>query len=113
MAQTVPQTAEDLRADLEKQIAEMKREMTKLKRSVALRASDLIEDASDAADNAYAEGRGHAHQLVRQMRHQAHVAVDTARENPVTTATVLSTVALIALATGVVIGGAISGTGRR
>ncbi|VDC25097.1 hypothetical protein [Pseudogemmobacter humi] len=100
---------EDLRATLEKQIGDLKGEVTKLSKSLASRASNAL----DEAEAAYEEGRGRARQVARQVRDQAHAAADVARENPVTTATVLSTVGLLGLAAGLVLGGMFASGGRR
>lgn len=101
--------ADDVRANLEKQIADLKKEMGKISKSLTARASDAIDDAEDAFDDA----KGRAGQVARHVRHQAHVASDLARENPGTTVTVLSTVALLGLATGLVLGGLFATNGRR
>lgn len=92
--------ANDMRADLEKQIADLKKEMTRMGKTLAARASD----AGDDAQGAYEEGKERARQAVAQVRDQAHVAVGAMRENPGTAATVLTTVGLLGLATGFVLG---------
>ena len=102
-------TAEDVRAHLEKQVAELKKEMSRISKSLAARASDALDEAEDA----YEDTRGRARQAARHLRDQAHVAADVARENPGTTATVLTTVGLLGLLAGVVIGGMFAGNGRR
>ncbi|MFT4148908.1 MAG: hypothetical protein QM656_01830 [Paracoccaceae bacterium] len=101
--------ADDVRADLEKQIADLKKEMSKISKSLSARASDAMDDASDAIE----EGKGRARQAVSQVRDQAHAAVDVMRENPGTTATVLSTVGLLGFALGVVLTGTLAGDRRR
>ncbi|MFT3690332.1 hypothetical protein [Paenirhodobacter sp.] len=101
-------SSEDIRASMEQQIADLKKEMAKISKSLAARASDMADEAGEAFD----EGKGRARQAVSQVRDQAQVAAGAMRENPGTAATVLSTVGLMGLAVGFVLGGAFSG-GRR
>ncbi|MFE3836440.1 hypothetical protein [Pseudogemmobacter sonorensis] len=100
---------DDVRANLEKQIADLKKEMTKISKSLASRASDAMEDAEEALE----EGKGRARQAVAHVRDQAHVTAGAMRDNPGTTATVLSTVGLIGLAAGLVLSSVLSGERRR
>lgn len=102
-------TVDDIRANLEKQIADLRKEMTKISKSVAARASDAMDDAEDAFD----EARSRASRAAGRVRHQAHVATDLARENPGTTATVITTAALLGLAAGLVLSGVFDGNSRR
>lgn len=101
--------SDDVLAALEKQITDLKAEVTKLGKSLAARASDALEDAEEVFDDT----RGRATHLARQVRHQAHVAADVAREHPGTTTAVLSTVGLLGLAVGLVLGGILAGQDRR
>ncbi len=100
---------DDVRANLEKQISDLKEEVSKISKSLASRASDAMDDAGNAFD----EGKGHARQVVRQVRDQAHVVADAARENPATAATVISTVGLLGLAAGLVLGSMFVSGSRR
>ncbi len=101
--------ADDVRANLEKQIADLKKEMNRISKSLSSRASDALDDASDVVE----AGKGRAREAIGQVREQAHYAVGAMRENPGTTATVLSTVGLLGLAAGFMIGGLVSGDRRR
>jgi len=97
--------ANDIRDDLEKQIANLKKEMSKISKSLASRASDAMDDAEDM----FEDGKGRARQAVDRVRDQASVTVGAMRENPGTTATVLSTVGLLGLAAGMLLSGVLSG----
>ena len=101
--------ANDIRADLEEQIADLKKEMSKISKSLASRASDAMEDAEEM----FEDGKGRAGQAVARVRDQASAAVGAMRENPGTTATVLSTVGLLGLAAGMLLSGVLSGDRRR
>ena len=101
--------ANDIRANLEKQIADLKKEMSKISKSLASRASDAMDDAEEA----FEDSKGRARQAVAHVRDQAHVAVGAMRDNPGTTATVLSTVGLLGLAAGMLLSGVLSGDRRR
>lgn len=96
---------DEMRANFEKQIADLKREMSKISKSLSSRASDAMDDAEDMIE----EGKGRARQAVNQVRDQAHVAVGAMRENPGTTATVLVTVGLLGFTAGFMLGGLRSG----
>lgn len=99
----------DVRAKLEKQLSDLQNEVAKLGKSFADRASDAMDYAGDALD----EGKGHARQVVRQAREQAHVVADAARENPATAATVVTAVGLLGLLAGFALGGLLASDGRR
>ena len=100
---------EEMRTALEQEIAELKDEISRIGRSIASGASETMEEAADI----YGEGRGQARRAARQAANQVRFAADVARENPGTTATVLSTVALLGLAAGLLLGGMFAGGGRR
>lgn len=100
---------EEMRETLEDQIAELKTEMSRISQSIAAGATETMDEAADI----YEEGRGRARKAARQLGDQAHLAADVARENPATAATVLSTVALLGLVAGLMLGGMFAGGGRR
>ncbi|NGM46125.1 hypothetical protein G5B31_11330 [Rhodobacter sp. SGA-6-6] len=100
---------EEMRDSLEEQIDELRKEMSRISRSIAEGAEDAIEEAADL----YEQGRGRMRRTARGVGDQIHFAADVARENPVTTATVLSTVALLGLAAGLMLGGMFAGGSRR
>ncbi|PIP00192.1 conserved hypothetical protein [uncultured Pleomorphomonas sp.] len=93
--------AYEIRANLEKQIADLKKEMSHINKLLSSRASDAMEDAQEA----FEDGKGRARHAVAQVREQANVAVGAMRDNPGTAATILSTVGLLGLAAGLVLGG--------
>lgn len=102
-------TSDDIRASLEKQIGDLKKDIAKMSKSLSARASDAYESAEDA----FSDVKGQATQVGTQLRRQASVAADVARENPATTATVLTTVGVLGLAAGLLLGGAFSSSSRR
>lgn len=85
------------RKDLEKQISELREEMESLKESIAERAQGLYSEASRQA-------RGAA----KQVRDQAQLVSEAARENPGTAATVLSSAGIIGFLIGLAVGQAMS-----
>ena len=101
--------AEDIRADLEKQIAELKKEMGRIGKSLSARASDALDDAEDVYDDV----KGRARDATRQMRRQAGTVSDAARDNPGTAATVAVSIGLLGLVAGLAIGGLFSRAPRR
>lgn len=93
--------ADDMRANLEKQIEDMKKEISKISKSLAAQGWDVMDDAEEA----FEQGKGRARQAARQVGDRAYAAADIARENPGTTAMVLSTVGLLGLTAGLALGG--------
>jgi len=92
--------ADEVRADLEKQVAELKDQVSKLSDRFAERASEAADTASDVVDDVRKRTRGAA----RQVRHQAHVVSDAIWENPGTAATVLSSAGFLGALIGFAIG---------
>lgn len=103
------EAADDIRANLEKQIADLKKEVSRMSKSLASRASDVMDDAEET----YEEGKHRARKAVANVREQANLTVDAMRENPVTTATVLTSAGLVGVAAGFVLAGLFAGDRRR
>lgn len=99
----------DLRAEFEGQIAALKKEMAKMSKTIAARASDAVEGASDAIGDMKSSANGAA----RTVSRQAHAVSDAIRENPGTAATVLSSAGLVGMAVGFAAGYLLAGSGRR
>ncbi|MCF3932558.1 hypothetical protein L1787_03900 [Acuticoccus sp. M5D2P5] len=99
---------DDVRADLERQISSLKREVGRLSKSLASQASDTMEDA----EFTYDEMRKRAGDVARHVRHQAHEVTEAAREHPGTAATVSASIGLLAFAAGVVVGSMLSTNAR-
>lgn len=95
---------DDLRAEMEKQIADLRKEVAKLSKSVSARASEAMEGAEEIAEDMKARAGG----AVRQVRQQAHAVTEAARENPGTAATVLSSAGLLGFVIGLAVGGLIA-----
>lgn len=93
--------AEDMRAVLETQIADLKREVSRISRAVAARAGDVAGSAEDV----YEDARGRASLAVRQVRDQAQLVSGAARENPGTAAAVVSTVGILGFVAGAAFAG--------
>ena len=90
------QIAHEMRAGVEDQIAELKKEVARLSRSLSARANETAGDAGEALE----AGTKRTLQVVRQMRDQAHVAADAARARPGTSA--LAAIGLVGLAAGLI-----------
>lgn len=88
----MPSTA-DMRKAANRQIAELQDQIQSLRASLANQGSDLY----DVADE-------RAHAALKQVRRHAAHATEVARENPGTTATVLSVTALVCLGLGYLAG---------
>jgi len=101
----MPADANDIQAEMDKRINEIRKEMDRLNKSLAGKASDALEGAGDAYDTA----RSRASDYARQFGAQAQQVADAARENPGTAA---ATIGLAAFVAGLAVGCILSG-GRR
>lgn len=99
---------DDLRAEMEKQISDLKKEVAKLSRSISAKASEALGDAENVAEDLKDRAAGAA----RQARRQAQVVSEAARENPVTTATILSSAGLLGFVAGLLVGGLLANNSR-
>jgi ElaB/YqjD/DUF883 family membrane-anchored ribosome-binding protein len=106
-------SADEIRGALEKQISELRTEMTTLSKSLAARGSEKLSSARDYAEDLYDEAGGQADSAVRQVRHQAHAVAGAIRDNPGTAATVLSSAGFAGFLLGVVVGNLMSSNSRR
>ncbi|RWB50654.1 hypothetical protein [Mesorhizobium sp.] len=95
-------------ATMKKQIAELKREVSRLNRMLSDQAEETAhgwyQSAADRASNLYSSATGHASRTARQLRSQAHSVSETVQQNPGT----ISTAVAIGGLFGVLIGLAIA-----
>ncbi|GHC63082.1 DUF883 family protein [Limoniibacter endophyticus] len=96
--------SEDIQAALEKQVAELKREIARISKSMSDRSSEGYDSLRDQADHAYHEATRRARRTAAQVRDQAHTVTEAVRENPGTAATLLTIVGVVGLAAGILIG---------
>lgn len=99
----------EIRANLEKQVADLMKEVLHINKLLSSRASGAMEDAQDV----FEDGKGRARHAVAQVREQANVAVGAMRDNPGTTATILSTVGILGVVAGLVLAGIVFENRRR
>lgn len=100
--------ADDIRKEFEKQIGDMRKELTRLAESVSERGGDISEEAGEADNGATRRARSAAH----QVRKQALVVSDAIKRNPGTAATVLSSTGIVGFLIGVCVGHLLSGNFR-
>ena len=93
-------TVKEISASLEDQIDELRKEISRISRSIIEAAEEAVEKAADLCG----QRRGRMWRTARGMGHRLHRAADVARGNPGTAVTVLSTVALPGLAAGLMPG---------
>lgn len=95
---------DDAKAILENQIAELKKEILGLRKSLSSRSAEFIDGMRDQAGDAYDDASKHAGKVARQVSNQAQALSATARENPGTTTAVLGLAAAIGFILGVCVG---------
>ncbi|MEO9336421.1 hypothetical protein ABFT80_03130 [Mesorhizobium sp. SB112] len=105
--------ADDVQKALEKQIAELRKEITKINKSIADRGAEAIDEARGRASEFYDEASNRASRAAQQLRTQAHAVSEVARENPGTTTAVLTVAGIVGFVIGVAVGQASSDTRRR
>jgi ElaB/YqjD/DUF883 family membrane-anchored ribosome-binding protein len=106
-------TADDVRKDLEKQIADLKKEVSSLAKSLSARGDRLYDDLRDSTEDGYETVAGRARSAARQLREQAQAVSGVMRENPGTTATVLSSAGLVGFLVGLLVGQLLNDNQRR
>ncbi|WP_378948162.1 hypothetical protein [Mesorhizobium sp. ANAO-SY3R2] len=97
---------QNMRKAFEKQILELRKDITKISDSIAERSARL---ASEAIETASAR----ASRAAKKLGAEAHTVSEIARENPGTTATALSAAALFGFIIGVAVGMASGSAVRR
>lgn len=105
--------ANDVRKELEAQIADLKKEITRIGKSLSARGEELYDDLADEASDAYDAATRRARGAAKQVRRQAHAVSEAIKENPGTAATVLSSAGLLGFLVGVVVGQALAGSHTR
>ncbi|MBR2690406.1 MAG: hypothetical protein IKE42_21350 [Aquamicrobium sp.] len=99
----------DIQAALEGQLAELRREVAKLNKSLAARGAEVFDEAVDHADDAYRTASATAARAMRHLRSQAQSVSETARENPRATTAVVAVVGALALLAGMALARSHSG----
>lgn len=111
MADTID--TKDIRKELEAQIAELRKEISRIGKTISSKGEELYEDLSDDASDAYGRASRQARGAAKQVRRQAHVVSEAIKENPGTAATVLSSAGLVGFVIGIVVGHALAGSQSR
>jgi hypothetical protein len=91
-----PNMAEDTNEALEKQIAELKRQVGRINKTLSERASEAAEGAQDWYDSAASR----ATKAASAMRTQVRTVSEVAQENPVTVSTAALAVGLVGFMLG-------------
>ncbi|QPC92655.1 hypothetical protein [Mesorhizobium sp. INR15] len=94
----------DIQKTLEKQIADLRKEITKINKSISARSAEMIDDASEQASDLYDTAAARASRTAQQLRNQAQAVSDVARENPGTTTAVVGVIGLLGFLAGLAIG---------
>ncbi|ESY74629.1 hypothetical protein NKJ90_03040 [Mesorhizobium sp. M0051] len=102
---------DDIQKTLEKQIAELRKEITKINKSISARGAEMLNDASEQASEFYDTTR--RSRTAQQLRTHAHAVSEVARENPGTTTAVVGVIGLLGFMAGFAIGQSMNDTSRR
>ena len=104
---------DDIQKTLEKQIAELRKEITKINKSISARGAEMLDDASEQASDFYETAAARASRTTQQLRSQAQAVSEVARENPGTTTAVVGVIGLLGFLAGLAIGQSMNDTQRR
>ncbi|WP_214470671.1 hypothetical protein [Mesorhizobium sp. dw_380] len=104
---------DDVRKALEKQIAGLRKEISKINESIAARGAEMLDDASEQASDFYDTASVRATRTAQQLRSQAQAVSDVARENPGTMTAVVGVIGLLGFLAGFVVGQSTNDTSRR
>jgi len=105
---------DDIQKTLEKQIAELRKEITKINKSISARGAEMLDDASEQASDFYETASARASRTAQQLRSQAQAVSEVARENPGTTTAVIGVIGLLGFLAGIAVGQSMSNdTSRR
>lgn len=91
--------ASKLRNDAEKtfedQIAELKSELASVTKKLSEQGSAFYDDARENASETYENLRKRGRVAASEVRHQAQVVTETAKENPLATAALVAGIGLV------------------
>lgn len=104
---------DDIQKALEKQIAELRKEITRINKSISERGSELVDDAKEHASDMYETATARASRTAQQLRTQAQAVSEVARENPGTTTAVVGVIGLLGFLAGLALGQALNDSPRR
>lgn len=104
---------DDIQKTLEKQIAELRKEITKINKSISARSAEMLDDASEQASDLYDTAAARASRTAHQLRSQAQAVSDVARDNPGTTTAVIGVIGLLGFLAGLAIGQSMNDNSRR
>jgi ElaB/YqjD/DUF883 family membrane-anchored ribosome-binding protein len=98
----------DIQEQMEKQIAQLKREISRINRTLTERAEEAAEEASGWYDSASER----ASRATQALRTQAHAVRETVRDNPGTVSSAMLVGGAVGLLLGLAIGQSSSNRGR-
>lgn len=81
---------ENAEKTLEQQLTALREELAHISHTLSQKSSELYDDARHNTEHRLEQLRKQGQLAAREVRHQAKVATDTARENPLTTAAIIA-----------------------
>ena len=101
-----PLNPEEIQKALEKQIADLRKEMSEISKTLAERGADLYDGARGRASEALDEASQRASGAMRQLRTTGATVSELARENPATATAIVVLSGLVGFLLGLVVGSA-------
>lgn len=111
MADTL--NAEEIQKALEKQIADLQKEVSRISKTLSERGAEFYETARGRAEDVYGDASQRATGAMRQLRTRADIVSEVARKNPGTATTVIALAGFVGFILGVAVASASSGNYRR
>lgn len=104
---------DDIQKSLEKQIADLRKEVAKINKSISARGAEMVDDAKEQASDMYETAAARATRTAQQLRTQAQAVSEVARENPGTTTALVGAIGLLGFLAGMAVAQAMNDTPRR
>lgn len=108
-----PLNIDEIQKRLEKQIADLRKEVTRLSKSNSEKGIEMLGDAADHVSEIYNTASSRGSRAAQQLKTRANAVAEVARENPGTATTVVGMVGLFGFIVGVLVGYAAGGSYRR
>jgi len=101
-----PLNPEEIKKALEKQIADLRKEMSEISKTLSERGAELYDSARGQAEETMDEASQKARRAMRQLRTTGGAVSELARENPATATTIVVLSGLVGFLLGLAVASA-------